>query len=94
MSVVSDLPEFPRLEQMLDLGGGPGPTASVYRFLPMALAGKDVYLKAGAIADAMARAGLKTDDSRSVETPMGPLLLDIGRAPAKNRRAGLAVSGN
>ena len=61
---------------------GTGPGVSVRRFLPMALAGEDFYLEAGSIADAMARTGLQPVDSRYIETPMGALSLDIGRAPA------------
>lgn len=60
---------------------GTGPGVSVRRFLPMALAGTNYYLEAGRIADAMARAGMEPVESRSVETHMGPLLLDIGRIP-------------
>lgn len=61
---------------------GTGPAVSVRRYLPMALAGTDFYLEAGRVANAMARAGLQPADSRSVSTPMGPMLLDIGRVPA------------
>lgn len=62
---------------------GTGPGVSVRRFLPMALAGTDFYLEADRFANTMARAGLQPVDSRYIETPMGPLRLDIGRIPAK-----------
>ena len=58
---------------------GTGPGVSVRRFLSMELAGKDFYLEADRFANAMTRAGLQPVDSRYVETPMGPLKLDIGR---------------
>jgi predicted O-methyltransferase YrrM len=61
---------------------GTGPGVSVFRFLPMALAGTDFYLEADRLANTMARAGLKPVDSRSIETPFGPVQLDIGRVPA------------
>lgn len=43
--------------------------------LYMALAGMKFYLEAGRVAAAMAGAGLKIADSRSIETPMGPCCL-------------------
>jgi predicted O-methyltransferase YrrM len=58
---------------------GTGPGVSVRRFLPMALAGEDFYLEAGSIADAMARTGMQSVDSRYIDTHMGSLLLDIAR---------------
>lgn len=64
---------------------GTGPGVSVRRFLPMVLAGTDFYLEAGRFANTMARAGLQPVDSRSIETPFGPMQLDISRVSANRK---------
>ena len=45
----------------------------------MALIGQDMGLDQGFIADSMLRAEFKSVRSRTLETPMGPMDLDIGR---------------
>ena len=47
--------------------------------IPMALMGTDMGLDQGFIADSMLRSGFKSVRSRTLDTPMGPMDLDIGR---------------
>ncbi len=56
---------------------GTGPAFSVRRYLPMALAGNDFYLEAASIAQAMTQAGFQSVVSRTIESPFGPMQLDI-----------------
>ncbi len=48
-------------------------------WLPMALMGQDMGFDQGFIADSMLRVGFKSVRSRTIDTPMGPMDLDIGR---------------
>lgn len=55
------------------------PEISVLSLLSMALAGYDMGLDQGFIADSMLRGGFKSVRSRTVNTPWGPMELDIAR---------------
>ena len=46
---------------------------------PTALMGQDMGFDQGFIADSMLRVGFKSVHSRTLDTPMGPMDLDIGR---------------
>ncbi len=67
---------------------GTGPAFLVRRYLPMALAGNDFYLEAASIAQAMTQAGFQSVVSRSIESPFGPMQLDIGRVSGSNSGEG------
>ena len=51
----------------------------VLSWIPTALMGKDMWFDQGFIADSMLRAGFKSVRSRTLDTPMGPMDLDIAR---------------
>lgn len=55
------------------------PELMVTGWLSMALTGQDMGFDQGFIADSMLRAGFKSVRSRTLEMPMGPMDLDIGR---------------
>ena len=55
------------------------PDIMTLSWIPMALIGQDMGLDQGVIADSMLRAGFKSVRSRTLETPMGPMDLDIAR---------------
>jgi len=55
------------------------PENYVLSTLPSALMGQDMGIDQGVIADAMLRAGFKSVRSRTIDTPMMPMDLDIGR---------------
>lgn len=55
------------------------PEIMVLAWLSMALMGQDMGLDQGFIADSMLRVGFKSVRSRTLDTPMGPMDLDIGR---------------
>jgi SAM-dependent methyltransferase len=55
------------------------PEIMVLGWLPTALAGQDMGLDKGFITDAMARAGFRSVQSSTLDTPMGPMELDIAR---------------
>jgi len=55
------------------------PEISVLSSISMALAGYDVGFDQGFVADAMLRAGFKSVHSRTLNTPLGPMDLDIAR---------------
>ena len=55
------------------------PDLMVLGWLPIALMGQDMGLDQGFIADSMLRVGFKSVRSRTLETPFGPMDLDIGR---------------
>ena len=55
------------------------PDIMVLSWLPIALMGQDMGLDQGFIADSMLRVGFKSVRSRTLDTPMGPMDLDIGR---------------
>ncbi|OEU82298.1 MAG: methyltransferase [Desulfobacterales bacterium S5133MH4] len=55
------------------------PCEMVLGMLSSALMGQDMGLDQGFIADTMLRAGFQSVRSRTLETPMGPMDLDIGR---------------
>lgn len=55
------------------------PDIMTLSWIPMALIGQDMGLDQGFIADSMLRVGFKSVRSRTLETPMGPMDLDIGR---------------
>ena len=55
------------------------PEVMVLCRIPMALMGTDMGFDQGFIADSMLRAGFKSVRSRTLETPMGSMDLDIGR---------------
>lgn len=55
------------------------PELMVISWLSMALTGQDMGFDQGFIADSMLRVGFKSVRSRTLDTPMGPMDLDIGR---------------
>lgn len=55
------------------------PEIMVLGWIPMALMGTDMGLDQGLIADSMLRVGFKSVRSRTLDTPIGPMDLDIGR---------------
>jgi predicted TPR repeat methyltransferase len=55
------------------------PEIMVLGWLSMALMGTDMGLDQGVIADCMLRVGFKSVRSRTLDTPIGPMDLDIGR---------------
>ena len=55
------------------------PEIMVLSWLSVALMGTDMGLDQGFIADSMLRVGFKSVRSRTLDTPMGPMDLDIGR---------------
>ena len=55
------------------------PGIMVIGWLSMALTGQDMGFDQGFIADSMLRVGFKSVRSRTVDMPMGPMDLDIGR---------------
>jgi SAM-dependent methyltransferase len=55
------------------------PDLMVLGWLPIALMGQDMGLDQGFIVDSMLRVGFKSVRSRTLETPFGPMDLDIGR---------------
>ena len=55
------------------------PEICVLSLLTMALAGQDTGFDQGFIADSMLRVGFKSVRSRTLNTPLGPMELDIGR---------------
>ena len=55
------------------------PPIRVLGWLPMMLMGQGIKLDQGTVADAMLRSGFKSVISRPIDTPMGPMDLDIGR---------------
>jgi hypothetical protein len=57
------------------------PEMMVLSWLPSALAGADMGMDKGAVADAMRRTGFKAVRSGSLETPMGPMELDVATKP-------------
>jgi len=93
--IVSDLPEFPTLTKMLDLGGGPGgvfiscsegltdertkPDNCMLSMIPMSLMGQDMCFDQGDIADSMLRVGFRSVRSSTLALDWGPMDLDIGR---------------
>ena len=56
-----------------------GPGIMALSWVPMALMGQDLGLDQGFIADSMLKAGFRSVRSRTLETAMGPMDLDIGR---------------
>lgn len=58
---------------------GTQPMSMILSWLPEVLAGNDLRLDQGAVADAMLRAGFRSVCSRTIETQVGPMELDIGR---------------
>ena len=66
---------------MLDLGGGPGliGLAVVASILSTAMLGHDPAFDQGQVAGSMRRAGFRSVDSRTLETGVGPMDLDIAR---------------
>jgi SAM-dependent methyltransferase len=57
------------------------PAAHAILMAPMTLRGKDLCFDQGFIADNMLRAGFKSVRSHTLDTPYGPMDLDIGRKP-------------
>ena len=55
------------------------PGIMVLSCMPAALMGHDVSLNQGFIADSMLRVGFKSVRARTLDTPLGPMDLDIGR---------------
>ncbi len=55
------------------------PEIMVLSWTPMVLMGQDMGLDQGVIADSMLRVGFKSVRSRTLDMPMGPMDLDIGR---------------
>jgi len=55
------------------------PEIMVLSWMPTALMGQDMGLDQGFIADSMLRVGFKSVRSCTLDTPMGPMDLDIGR---------------
>ena len=55
------------------------PETMVLAWLPAAVMGNDFGLDQGFIADCMLRVGFKSVRSRTLDTPIGPMDLDIGR---------------
>jgi len=55
------------------------PDGQVLSWMSMALMGQDIGLDQGFIADSMLRVGFKSVCSRTLDTPLGPMDLDIGR---------------
>ena len=55
------------------------PGIMVLSWMPMMLMGQDMSLDQGFIADSMLRVGFNSVRSRTLDTPMGPMDLDIGR---------------
>jgi predicted TPR repeat methyltransferase len=55
------------------------PEIRVLELLPLALAGHDTSFDQGFVADSMLRVGFRSVRSRTLNTPWGPLELDIGR---------------
>ena len=55
------------------------PELMVTGWLSMALTGQDMGFDQGFIADSMLRVGFRSVRSRTLEMPMGPMDLDIGR---------------
>jgi SAM-dependent methyltransferase len=55
------------------------PEIMVLSWLSVALMGTDMGLDQGFIADSMLRVGFKSVRSRTLDTPIGPMDLDIGR---------------
>lgn len=55
------------------------PETMVLAWLPTAVMGNDFGLDQGFIADSMLRVGFKSVRSRTLDTPMGPMDLDIAR---------------
>ena len=55
------------------------PNIMVLSMMSMALMDKDMYFDKGFIADSMFQVGFKSIGSRTLETPIGPMDLDIGR---------------
>ncbi|MFB0504290.1 MAG: methyltransferase, partial [Candidatus Bathyarchaeia archaeon] len=55
------------------------PEITVLLLLSMALAGQDAGFDQGYIADSMLRGGFKSVRSRTLNTPLGPMELDIAR---------------
>jgi hypothetical protein len=58
---------------------GTEPAEYVLNTLPCSLMGQDMGIRQGAIAESMRRAGFATITSRTVDTPMMPMDLDIAR---------------
>ena len=61
------------------------PETMVLAWLPTAVMGNDFGLDQGFIADSMLRVGFKSVRSRTLDTLMGPMDLDIGRKAKKVR---------
>jgi SAM-dependent methyltransferase len=55
------------------------PDIMALSWTPTALIGQDMGFDQGFIADSMLRVGFKSVHSRTLDTPMGPMDLDIGR---------------
>ena len=55
------------------------PEIRVLELLPLALAGHDTSFDQGFVADSMLRVGFRSVRSRTLNTPWGPLELDIGK---------------
>jgi hypothetical protein len=55
------------------------PEIMVVGWLSKALTGHDMGFDQGFIADSMLRVGFKSVHSRTLDTPMGPMDLEIGR---------------
>ena len=55
------------------------PDIMTLSLIPMALIGQDMGLDQGFIADSMLRVGFKSVHSRTLDTPIGPMDLDIAR---------------
>jgi predicted O-methyltransferase YrrM len=55
------------------------PEIMVTTWLSMALTGQDMGFEQGFIADSILRVGFKSVRSRTLDTPMGPMDLEIGR---------------
>ncbi|VUT25895.1 MAG: O-methyltransferase [Candidatus Methanolliviera sp. GoM_oil] len=55
------------------------PDIMVLNWVPMALMGQDMRFDQGEIADSMLRVGFESVRSRTLDMPMGPMDLDIGR---------------
>ncbi len=58
---------------------GTKPEITALSVLSMALAGQDTRFDQGFVADAMLRGGFKSVHSRTLNTPLGPMALDIAR---------------
>jgi hypothetical protein len=55
------------------------PDIMALSWTPTALMGQDMGLDQGFIADSMLRVGFKSVRSRTLDMPMGPMDLDLGR---------------